>query len=518
MALEDAIRSEADKLIRRHQRYASELEDRVRRIERRSGLRPVKQVFTPAYWQVHPGFNPYAVRSRANGVGYAIQRALAKKDYRPRPAVSFQVPKDGGGVRHVSVFQVADNAISRAVFRRLLWKNASRFSAHSYAYRIDRTLHDAVLDIAGDFRAKRRLFIAEFDFRQYFDSISHEHIERILRDQRFFVTPVELSVIRSFLAAPTCEQATYDVHSTDNRARGIPQGTSISLFLANIAAHPLDIRLERIGVGFARFADDTLIWSDDYAQICRAADALHEMADEMGVDLNLGKSPGINILAIPGAQAEFNSKTSVEFLGYSISSEAISIRPKNVAEIKDWISYLVYSNLLEQPLRGNFVAARVAPHIDRDYVVLLFQLRRYLYGDLSESQLRRFLTHDTPRIHYRGLMSFYPIVNDEEQLRSLDGWLLHTVYTTLRRRAALFAPAGLASLPAPHGLSPEGLVHFTGTTSKGPTLDLRLPSFLRMARLLKTASQAHGANAISNRLSAYGLSATRRKLGYQWLF
>jgi hypothetical protein len=516
--LSTAIRDEAAKLIQRHQRYASELEERVRRIERRTGARPPKVVLMPSHWKVHSGFNPYAVRVRANGIGYAISRAISRYDYRPRPAVSFDVPKDGSGLRSVSVFQVADNAVSRAVFHRLLTKNSSRLNAHSYAYRIDKTLHDAVLDIAAEFRGQRRLFVAEFDFRKYFDSISHEHIHRILHDQRFFVTPVESLVIRAFLEAPTFPQASYDVNSTARRERGIPQGTSISLFLANIAAHPLDNRLERLGVGFARFADDTLIWSDDYSLICRAADVLQEAAQDMGVDVNLGKSPGISILTPEEAKAEFKSKSEVEFLGYSISPDGIGIRQKNLGEIKEWIAYLIYVNLLEQPLKGNFVGVRVSPPIDRDYVVLLFQLRRYLYGDLSEKQLRRYLDRDTPRIHYRGLMSFYPILDDEGQLRDLDGWMLHTVRTTLRKRAVLFASAGFSTLPQPHGLTEAQLLQFVGTTSKGTKLDLRLPSFYRMAKLLRTASSIHGANAVSNKLSAYGLSATRRKLGYRWVF
>jgi len=39
------------------------------------------------------------------------------------------------------------------------------------------------------------------------------------------------------------------------RERGIPQGTSISLFLANVAPWDLDRSLERLGVSFVRYAD-----------------------------------------------------------------------------------------------------------------------------------------------------------------------------------------------------------------------------------------------------------------------
>ena len=159
-----AIFDEARKLVRRHQQYATDLEDRCRREQRRSLVKPPKIVYLPQYWGVNNGFNPYYVRSHARSIGYAISHALIARDYKPRPAVSFVVPKEGGGNRTVSVFQVADNAVSRVVFKQLLYKNSSRLSAGCYAYRTDLTLHDAVLDIAADFQGRKRLYIAEFDF------------------------------------------------------------------------------------------------------------------------------------------------------------------------------------------------------------------------------------------------------------------------------------------------------------------------------------------------------------------
>ena len=412
------------------------------------------------------------------------------------------------------MFQVADNAVSRLVFRQLLAKNSSRLSARCYAYRNDLTLHDAVLDIAADFRGRSRLFVAEFDFRKFFDSISHEHIERALRNQRFFITESELHVIRAFLRAPTLEQATYTSTTPVVRSCGIPQGTSVSLFLANIAAQPLDHALERLGVGFARFADDTLIWSDEYALVCRATAALERAARDMGVDINLDKSSGISILTPTGAPREFKAKSGVEFLGYRISSEHIGIKQKSVDRIKRWISYLIYSNLLREPKAKRLILSRVAPSVDRDYVVMLFQVRRYLYGELGEMQLRRYLARATPPVRYHGLMSFYPIVDDFTLLRELDGWLLHTVYTTLRARGRLFAAAGVTSLPSPHELSEKQLLSFIGKTSNGTPLDLRLPSFARMAKLLRHASSVFGANAVADPSTVYGSVPERPKRGY----
>ena len=350
--LVSAIANEAAKLVRRHQKYASDLASEIKRKERRSGQHYVKDVRIPQYWKADEGFDPYHVRAKTESIAYAINKALGSQRYAPRPAVSYHVPKADGNTREISVFQVADNAISRLTFERLLDKNARHFSANAYAYRHDLSIHDAVLHIASDFNSKSSVFVAEFDFKKFFDSIAHEHISRILHDRRFFVTKRELQVIQAFLRAPTLDVASYDAKTQQVRTRGIPQGTSISLFLANVAAYPLDRRLEALGVGFARYADDTLIWSDNYSDVCRAVNALEEVGFDMGVELNFVKSEGISILCADGSPAEFSSKNSVAFLGYKITTKNISIRETNLDKIKGRLSYIVYSNLLQALKHG----------------------------------------------------------------------------------------------------------------------------------------------------------------------
>lgn len=493
----DAIRGEAYKLVCRHQKYASKLAESLRRREKRSGVPHAKHIHLPEYWTVDKGFNPYHVNAHAAGISYAIEKALDAGQYRPRPAVIYSVPKNDQTLRDVSVFQIADNAVSNLTFQRLIEKNSCHFSAHAYAYRNDLTSHDAVLHISSDFKAKSRIFVAEFDFKKFFDSISHEHIQRVLRDERFFITDREHKVIDAFLGAPSLPVSQYALQTDRKRDRGIPQGTSVSLFLANIAAYPLDRKLESLGVGFARYADDTLIWGDGYDVVCRAVNALEETAHEMGVALNFNKSEGISILCPDDAPVEFKSKSSVCFIGYRIGPKLISFHPRNLKKSEDRLSYLIYSNLLQEPKRGRIAAERIGADIDWDYVVMLTQIRRYLYGELTESRLRKYMARQTPLMRYHGLMSFYPVVNDETLLKHLDGWLLNSVHRALRLRAKLLRDSGLANLPLPHDRSKAELVSLRHITREGKRIDLRFPSIARVARLIRRASRTYGASAIA---------------------
>jgi hypothetical protein len=491
-----AVNDEAAKLIKRFEIYARDLADeQVRRRRRTTAPGPPLRLMRPEYWTLAPGFNPYLVRARQEQIGHSIQRAVRLRTYRPHNAVGYEIDKSGGSVRKVAVFQVADNAVSRRVFISLLEKNRAKLSARSYAYRDDITAHDAIQYIRTEFESRDRLFIAEYDFSAFFDTIDHEHIWRTIRDQHFLLTSAEEKVIASFLEAPTIPMSDYKERGGPMRDRGVPQGTSISLFLANLAAWPLDRILENLGVGFVRYADDTLIWSTDYVRICAAADALFEQSRAMGSAVNAHKSKGIRLMSKPGIVVELPGTTAIEFLGYKLGLGMAEMRDTAVARVKHRLLELLYFNLLYEPERGTQQPDRVGSQIDRDYVVFIWQARRFLYGDLSEVELRRFQGDDVPLRRFKGLMAYYPLIDDTPTLRELDAWLATTTWLTMRKRARLLSAANFRPLPAPHGLSRNELIRYRRKSrSTGGVLDLRIPSFRRMAGVMRRAARQHGPN------------------------
>jgi len=127
--LHDVIWGEASKLVRRHQRYASDLASNIRRKERRSGQVFVKEIRFPQYWKADEGFNPYHVRAHAEFISYAIDKALKTQKYRPRPAVKYTVPKSDGGSERFRSFK---SRITRFLASRLsvCSKNIRGTSAH----------------------------------------------------------------------------------------------------------------------------------------------------------------------------------------------------------------------------------------------------------------------------------------------------------------------------------------------------------------------------------------------------
>ena len=100
-----AIGEEAHKLIRRHQKYLSDLAANIRRKERRSGMNIPEITHVPDYWSADRGFNPYYVNSHKTGIAYAIDKALAAGVYKARPAAKYSVPKGDGSTREFAARQ-----------------------------------------------------------------------------------------------------------------------------------------------------------------------------------------------------------------------------------------------------------------------------------------------------------------------------------------------------------------------------------------------------------------------------
>lgn len=68
---------------------------------------------------------------------------------------------------------------------------------------------------------------------------------------------------------------------------------------------------------------------------------------------------------------------------------------------------------------------------DPAFVTAIMQIIRYMYGELNEQLIRLYLLGHYKRLTFKGLMSFYSLINDEEQLKELDGWLVSTILNSL---------------------------------------------------------------------------------------
>lgn len=479
--IERIILEEAEKLITRYHEYHNRVHIEFKRNVKRLGkAAPPKKIYTPDYWGADKKYNPFYVKSKYKSIARSIAKKIEDRTYIPNSPYIKSVPKADGGIRKVAIYQIPDAAISKLFFNRLLAKNRHRFSSFSYAYRNDRNVHFAIQDISVDLRRNERTFLAEFDFSDFFGSISHTFLKEQFTENGFFISPEEKFIVNSFLK---------------ERKVGVPQGTSVSLFLANLTCWKLDQDLEREGVKFSRYADDTIVWSPDYSKVCNAFGFINNFSKQAGVKINAAKSDGISILTKDGLPSEIVSKTNLSFLGYSLSVDKISIKDKSLKKIQKQISYILYRNLV-QPLKQQNLAGQRIPANGKDVNLMsaIMEVRRYMYGGLSNKIIKDYLSGRTKRIYFKGVMSFYPLVDDIIQLTMLDGWLISIVHRTLKLRSKLLISHGYdRSHSFPFNVSREQLLN---TCSKNPALEI--PSFLLIQKALQKGLTESGIERVMN--------------------
>ena len=228
------------------------------RREKRTGKKSKSVQGVPIRWELDQQFNPFYVRGRAASLSHAIEAAIKAKSYKPRASIDVSIAKEGGGVRRISIYTVPDAAVGTWLRSRLHSRNSALLSEFAFAYRPDKNANDAIVHIAEGVVGSSRIFVVEYDFERFFDSIDHSYLIRVLR-KHFQVRSDEFAAIRALLSGESADGQKYQNGSFVKRTAGIPQGNTISLFLANAVCYELDQRLQGLGIRFARYADDVVV-------------------------------------------------------------------------------------------------------------------------------------------------------------------------------------------------------------------------------------------------------------------
>ena len=253
----------------------------------------------------------------------AIREQLLSGSYKPQPVKRVEIPKPDGGVRKLGIPTVLDRFIQQAVMQVLQRRWDRTFSEHSYGFRPGRSAHQAV-EAAQKYIADGYRWCVDLDLEKFFDRVSHDKLmakiaERV-SDKRM------LKLIRAFLRAGVMEGGL--VSPVDE---GTPQGGPLSPLLSNIVLDEFDRELERRGLRFARYADDSNI----YVRSRRAGErVMASITRFITTKLKLKVNEQKSAVARPWER---------KFLGFSFTNAGVPrrrIAPKAVDRFKERIREL----------------------------------------------------------------------------------------------------------------------------------------------------------------------------------
>ncbi|ALP37552.1 group II intron reverse transcriptase/maturase [Paenibacillus sp. IHB B 3084] len=231
-----------------------------------------------------------------------LLQSIREGRYKPSPVRRKEIPKpDGSGVRKLGIPTVVDRIIQQALAQQLQPLFEPLFSDVSYGYRQGRSAQQAIRKVKA-YAEQGYGHAVEIDLSKYFDTLNHELLLHLLRNQVQDNRVIEL--IKKYLKSGVMENGV-----RRETEEGSPQGGPLSPLLANIYLNEFDQEMESRGVTVIRYADDIVVLVKSKRAAMRLLESSRTYLEKrLKLQMNTQKSKVVSVVA----QKHF------KFLGFAL--------------------------------------------------------------------------------------------------------------------------------------------------------------------------------------------------------
>lgn len=212
-----------------------------------------------------------------------IREQILTRTYKPKPVLRVEIPKDSGGVRLLGIPTAVDRVIQQAMVQVLTPVFEPTFSDYSFGFRPNRSAEDAVR-LAQTYMSEGYRHVVDLDLSKFFDTVDHDIlmglVDKHMEDKdirRLIFVYLKGGVMTNGSMVAT--------------ALGTPQGGPLSPLLSNIYLTPYDKVLEKRGLRFVRYADDSNIFTKSRMASYRVRDrAKSYLEKKLKLKVNMDKT------------------------------------------------------------------------------------------------------------------------------------------------------------------------------------------------------------------------------------
>ena len=210
------------------------------------------------------------------------------------PKKSYINKKGSSKKRVVYIFPYAEKTVLQLICF-LLEKYDNRFCNNCYAFRMNRSVKDAALDIRKIPHLKYK-YAAKLDIHDYFNSIP---TERLIERLKHFVD--DDPKLLEFLIKLYYRAEVLSSGRIIKENHGAMAGSPLSGFMANLYLTDMDFEFYKRGLPYFRYSDDIIIFADTEKERDEALTEIKAYLENAGLEIN----PDKNMLTAPGEEWDY---------------------------------------------------------------------------------------------------------------------------------------------------------------------------------------------------------------------